>query len=253
MVGNSTHKMKFAPPIVSRWYRFDWQYAVDVSRIPVLQMASLIIAAMPLLLSAKAFLAAIGGSIPLALWLLWPASIAFVLAWTLVNTACPKFIREYRDYGQFKERQHSHRWIVWEFYNNLESLAGWKSIVRETISKGITCNIEDLLDEDARKAFAHFPDQTEDDSVQVFTPINVRRDIYLPIHCDGKQSVLSLQEDDPKLEAKEKELFWILYSQAAKERPHRRKLFWALIFIAITLVAINVAKNIYLGVTHLLV
>lgn len=243
--------MRFVPPVVSRWYRFDWQYAVDVSKIPVLQMASLIIAVMPFLLSSKAFLAAIGGSIPLALWLLWPASIAFVFAWAMVNLACPKFIREYRDYGQFKARGHSHRWIVWEFYNNLESLAGWKGIVRETFSKGITCNVEDLKDEEARKALAHFPEQTEDDSVQVFTPINVKRDIYLPIHCDGKQWVLSLQEEDPKLESKERELFWILYSQAAKERPVRRTLFWILIVLAISLVVINVAKNIFLGVTHL--
>jgi hypothetical protein len=243
--------MKFVPPIVSRWYRFDWQYAIDVSRIPVLSTASLIIAVMPLLLSLKAIIAALGGSIPLSFWLLWPASVSFVSAWALVYLRCPKFIREYRDFGEYKERQHSHRWIVWEFYNNLETLAGWKSIVRETFSKGISCELKDVLDPVAAKELKEFPEQTVDDSVQVFPPINIKRDIYLPIHCDGKEWVLSLQEDDPELLAKEQELFWILYSQAAKERPRWRKAFWMLIFIATTLVTLNVLKNIYFAVKHL--
>lgn len=243
--------LKFRPPAVSRWYRFDWQYAVDVSRIHVLPIASIIIALMPLLLSAKTILAAFGGSIPLTLWLLWPASVCFVMACALVYSVCPKFIREYRDFGQYKHRQHSHRWIVWEFYNNLESLAGWKSIVRETFHKGITCEFKDITDEDARHALANFPQRTADDSVQVFTPINVKRDIYLPMYCDDKPWVLALRENDPDLAFKEKELFWILYAQAAKERPGWRRVFWTLIFISVALVVANVAKNIALAFIHL--
>jgi len=41
----------FKPPMVSRWFRFDWQYAVDVSHIPVLQFASIVIAVTPIVLS----------------------------------------------------------------------------------------------------------------------------------------------------------------------------------------------------------
>ncbi|MFN7137763.1 MAG: hypothetical protein ACK4UN_00325 [Limisphaerales bacterium] len=244
--------MKFIPPAVSRWYRYDWQYAVDVSRIRVLPTASLIIALMPMALSFKSVLDLFGGTIPLSLWLLWPASITFVSAWTLVFAVCPKFVREYRDFGEFKKRQHSHRWIVWEFYNNLESLAGWKTIVRESFLKGIARESEEITDQDAREALAKFPQQTEDDSVQVFPPINVKRDIYLPIYCDGKKWVLFLQEDDPKIEQKEKELFWILYSQAAKERPIWRTIFWVLVIISSLLVASNVFKNIVLAVRQLL-
>jgi hypothetical protein len=244
--------MTFVPPVVSRRYRFDWQYAVDVSRIPVLSTATTVIAVMPLLLSTKAFISLLGGSIPLALLLLWPASLSFVLAWVLLYLRCPKFIREYRDLGQYKERQHSHRWIVWEFHNNLESLAGWENIVRETFSKGITCELKEIQDPEASaEALKQFTARTAVDSVKVFTPINVKRDIYLPILCDGKQWVLSLREDDQKIEAKEKELFWILYSQAAKERPVSRTIFWILVCIAAALVATNVLKNIVLAVIYL--
>jgi hypothetical protein len=84
--------------------------------------------------------------------------------------------------------------------------------------------------------------------VQVFKPINIKRDIYLPIYCDGKEWVLSLQEDDQKLAEKEKELFWILYTQAAKERPCWRFCFWVLVVISGLLVAANVVKNIAFAV-----
>src|SRR5258706_252517 len=124
-----TSLTKFTPPAVSRRYRNDWQFAVDISRMPLLRVASLVIALMPIILSAHKLIDLLGGKIPLSLWLLWPASVCFVLAWALVIIACPKFIREYRDFGQYKARQHSHRWIVWEFFINLESLSGWESIV----------------------------------------------------------------------------------------------------------------------------
>jgi hypothetical protein len=66
----------------------------------------------------------------------------------------------------------------------------------------------------------------------------------LPLCIDGERYVLPLQEDDPKLAEKEKELFWILYTQAAKERPYARGAYWLLVAIAAVLLLINVVKNI---------
>src|SRR6266851_6800683 len=209
--------MTFVPPTVSRWYRYDWQYAVDVSSVSLLQEAALLISLTPIIISiSRAIFPSLGlaDTIPVPLWLLWAASVAFVFAWGLLYLACPKFIREYRDFGQYALRQHSHRWIVWEFYNNLESLSGWESIVRETSPKGLTTEIKHLPKDLVERLGADFAAPATE-VLRVFKPVNIDRDIYLPIDVDGKKIVLPMIENDPALRQKERELFWILYTQAA--------------------------------------
>ena len=233
---------------MSRWYRNDWQYAVDVSRIPLLRPAAFIISLTPTVISvSETLLPSLLGTIPVTLWLLWGASVAFVLAWAVLYLACLKFIREYRDFGQYVHRQHSHRWIVWEFYHNLDSLRGWQGIVRETLPKGLTTEVQHL-DAGAVSNFGAEFSALPINEVRAFRPVNVGRDIYLPIHCDDKKLVLAMYEDDPKLTQKEKELFWILYSQAAKERPVWRTIYWVLITISVLLMSANVIRKIYLVV-----
>src|SRR5712692_5010163 len=193
--------MTFIPPGVSRWYRYDWQYAVDVSSASLLQEAALLISLTPIIISiSKAIFPSLGvvDSIPVPLWLLWGASVAFVFAWALLYLTCPKFIREYRDFGQYALRQHSHRWIVWEFYNNLESLSGWESIVRETSPKGLTTEATQLPKDLIARLGADFA-AAATGQLKVFKPVNIHRDIYLPIHADGKQLVLPMLENDPAL------------------------------------------------------
>jgi hypothetical protein len=56
---------------------------------------------------------------------------------------------------------------------------------------------------------------------------------YLPIYLDNQKIVLLLEEDDKKLFEKEKELFWILYTQAVKEKFFARIIFWVLIYATI--------------------
>jgi hypothetical protein len=246
-------EQEFVPPVVSRWYRYDWQYAVDISHVSVLQKAALLISITPILISVSSTI--FPGlnkldSIPIPLWLLWGASVAFVMAWALYFYACPKFVREYRDFGQYTLRQHSHRWIVWEFYNNLKSLSGWEGIVRETSPKGLTVEASELPDDLVGRLGSDFV-AAPTAKVRVFKPVNIDRDIYLPIHADGKKLVLPMKEGDPALKQKEKELFWILYSQAVKERPIARVVYWILIGVAVLLLAINVIRKIYLVASYL--
>lgn len=239
--------MSWIPPVVSRWYRFDWQYATDISRIPVLSEAALIISITPIVLSlSRSFFPRLAGldTIPIPLWLFWGASVAFVFAVALLYLACPRFIREYRDFGQYAARQHSHRWILWEFYNNIESLSGWENIVRETSAKLLSTDIESVPPALIEKFGQEFAAASR--VARVFTPVNIDRDLYLPMHIDGKKFVLAMREQDTELPQKEKELFWILYSQAAKERPIFRAIYWILIGIAVLLLATNIARKVYL-------
>lgn len=176
--------------------------------------------------------------------------MAFIFARLLYYLGCPTFIREYRDFGQYAARQHSHRWIVWEFYHNLESLAGWRQIVKETSSKCLTVDFEQLPAEMTGRLASEFGDASTED-LKVFSPKNIDRDIYLLICADGKRLALPIREADPDLPKKEKELFWILYSQAAKERPLLRGAYWILLGAAVALVFLTAATKMYLVIHSL--
>lgn len=247
-MANAGHTKDGLIPRVSRWYRYDWQYAADLNKVPLVQEAALLISLTPILvfLSSATFpkVDAPGNS-SLPLWMLWAAATAFVFARLLYYFACPKFIWEYRDFGQYAARQHSHRWIVWEFYHSLKSLSGWQQIVKEISPKGLTADVAQLPAEVGQRLGAAFGD-TPTEELKVLDPVNIDRDIYLPIIVDGKRLALPMREADPDLSKKEKELFWILYSQAAKERPIFRGIYWILVGAAVLLVFLTAVMKIYL-------
>jgi len=251
--------MAYEPPNVSRYFMYDWQFAVDMSKLPLLRPASIVIGFMPLLTKASSTLFGVEIlKVPPSAWIMWWSSVAFIASWVIIRFRCPHIIQHYRHYGEYRIQQHSHRWIVWLFYNTITQMSSWERIVRETLAKGICVRTTDVRPEEvyrlcpcsvrrerqaARAPFSEPPDATV---VHIFYPENVNRDIYVPIHCDGERRVLLLQEDDPKLAAKEKELFWILYSQAAKETPTWRYAFWSLFYLSVGLLGINVLNNVRL-------
>ena len=132
--------------------------------------------------------------------------MAFIFARLLYYFACPKFIREYRDFGQYAARQHSHRWIIWEFYHNLESLAGWRQIVKEISSKCLTVDFDQPPSEVAGRLAPEFSDTPAED-LKVFSPKNIDRDIYLLIYADGKKLALPIREADQICRKKRRNCF----------------------------------------------
>jgi hypothetical protein len=67
----------------------------------------------------------------------------------------------------------------------------------------------------------------------------------MPIWLYGKRFVIVMQENDPALKDKIKELFWILLTQCAKERPYSRIFFWALLGISGFLFFICFLDNVF--------
>lgn len=238
----------YIPPAVSRHYRFDWQYAVDIYRQTSLRLVSLILFVVPLLLDIRDEIPFV---IPLNVWFLWYSSVSFIISLLIITFFCPRFIREYRDFGQYQSRQHSHRWIVWEFHNTIESLQGWKNIVKETVPKGISYKVVDFKDEKIRaEVEKSFNEASVQKDVAIYKPININRDIYMPIELSGEKFVLFLEETDQLLPKKEQELFWILYSQAAKERVIARVIYWIFIYSSAILAFLPILNNIRKVLCH---
>ncbi len=153
-----------APKPVSKYFRFDWNYAARATRVPALRPATFIIAAMPVL---KEFAGPF--QIPMQnMWLLWSASLFSLGALIIFWIRSPAFVKEYQNYEQFRSRGHSHRWIVWEFFHNLYSLSGWESIVHEAQQKHIILSSRALEDTNCFRACPIFPERSGTDNIQIF-------------------------------------------------------------------------------------
>jgi len=239
MVEGHTPVNQFKPKPVSRYFRFDWNYALNVARLPALRPASIIISLMPVLASVMDWL-----SVNIAnVWLLWTASIFFLAGYLILKLRAPPFIQEYQFYSQYESRGHSHRWIVWEFYTNLASLSGWEYIVRETKEKLISVPCDSMSDFEVCRLSPVF-DSLPAQSIHVAPPIQVARDIYLPIRVGDEKLVLPMRESDPELSLKQKELFWILLTQCAKERPIWRTFVWLFFGASGILYLVTVINNV---------
>lgn len=231
------------PVAVSKHFRFDWQFVIALSRLPLLRPAATTISLAPIVLQ-------VAGLTQLQLGnflVLWVASVAFVLAFVVIKLRAPSLIQDYANYRQFDDWGHSHRWIVWLFNHFLRELAQWERIARETVAKKLSREIAE-----GDKLPFELPARTNKDAVEVAKPINESRDIHLPMWIDGKPYLLSMREQDAELAAKVKELFWILYTECAKCRPVSRFLAWFFFAIAVLCVGWTVLSNVEKAVSALL-
>jgi hypothetical protein len=119
------------------------------------------------------------------------------------------------------------------FYNSRADYATDK-VIRETVEKGVTFRTDASLD---ICEFAVCPIMTEvpSSAVLMLQPMNVNRDLYIGIWIDGRRHLLALQEDDPKIEAKTKELFWDMYTNLTSSRRYSRITIWAFYTVSLGL------------------
>ena len=52
--------------------------------------------------------------LPFTWELLWVCSFTYVIALFLYNIVCPRFVKEYSSYAEYKAHMHSPRWIIWQ-------------------------------------------------------------------------------------------------------------------------------------------
>lgn len=207
------------PKTVSRWYNLDWQYVLKVGRTPALKPTAIIIAVAPIVgnIGQVTSISATG------FWLMWGASVSSLVAFIIAFFACPRIIREDETYEDYEKKGHSHRWLVWLFYRNLESFPRPRAQLRELIHKQIAAR----CDEVGGVAVVPIMPAVAPDGERAQKPVNANRDLYMGFWRKRKRYVLTLEEDDPKLAEKSKELFWIIWSALLPSRPAWRFSVWA--------------------------
>jgi len=223
---------------VSEWFRLDWQYILKTGRLPGLKPAAFVLAAMPAVtdIFKIVHLGTIG------FWLIWGAGIASLLALAVTQLRCPALVREYRNFNDYNKVGHAHRWIIWLFYLNRKDYNNAGAVIRETVTKGLTFRADALL---TNSEFAACPIMLSPTSVvSMLAPVNLNRDLYIGIWVDGCRYVLALQENDPKIAIKTKELFWIINTNLFSSRKRSRIAIWFLYIISLALFVVALIINL---------
>lgn len=224
-------------PPVSPNFRFDWGYALRISRFGQLVTVANIVFSGGVLSQALPWPA--GNPSLLAFWL---AAVTFIIGNVILWVRAPIFLKDYGSYKDFEDRGHSHRFIVWEFYHGIPWPKRKMAAVKETIEKGISFPV-DSVPVDGGYTLCPRLGKPTNAELQVQPLVNLRRDIYMPFVSDGRWHVLAMEETDPKLAQKQKELFWIMYVRLASSRPVSRFMVWA--FFAGTLVLAFVSAVLF--------
>lgn len=252
---------------VSRWFRFDWNFAISVSRLTSFASIATILSISAFVLNEDN-LSSFGPRGQIALL----TAIGFYLvAFFLIKTFAPRFLQEYQVYKTYEDQKHSHRWIVWSFLNNFETLKGGARIAEETITKGLSRKPEELFVE----GFANLPDAATrekffakkgrqkttrvegvgDIVATLYPPEIYKRDIYLgiEIHRGAREApgkyILSAREADDELDQKVKELFWVIISEAAKHQRAPRIMAWVSLYAAALSTALFIFSVLFSAVT----
>jgi hypothetical protein len=229
---------------VAKNFRFDWQFLIAASRInSALSLATLF--SLIAILTKFADLINLGTP---ALICFIVAAAGYALAIVIIKTRAPKILQEYPDYKSYDDQKHSHRWILWQFYHGVQTLKNGAKLLQETIEKRLSSDIT-TLPRSRLPLNASFGGTCVTRSVTivqrdgssptydmcVHAPYNFDRDLIMGFtiksSVDGveRKYVLPIREDDPKIELKIKELFWITLTEAAKENPVSRWIAWTLI------------------------
>jgi hypothetical protein len=234
-------KVLIIPRQVSPWFRFDWQYVLATGRLPALKPVAVVLAVAPVVGNLTQVVA-IGTT---GFWLIWAASVTSLIAFGVTRLRCPAFVREYETYEDYSKKGHSHRWIIWSFYLNRFEYSSIDYIIRETISKGLSHSANAIEDV---KLLASTPVMSTPPhagvSIEIMSPLNANRDLYIGFWLEGARYILTIQEDDPKRDEKTRELFWLILSDLLSSRRKSRIIIWAIYGVTLTLSGIALMMNL---------
>nr|WP_319384389.1 hypothetical protein [uncultured Roseibium sp.] len=240
-------------------FKRDWPYLIAASRInSVLSVATLF--SVIAIITRLSNLEDLGAK---ALYVFLSAAATYLLAIAIIKLKAPAILQEFPNYSDFKAQENSHRWILWEFFYGIQALKAGFRLLPQTIFKRLSVNVNSISRSGmpTKKAFEKFAREEEiivrnkekkDEKyiIKLYEPVNFGRDLLIGFSTLDeekveKKYVLPIREDDPHLEAKSKELFWILFTDAAKENPGIRSVAWFLVKLSGFLLILSVVLAVY--------
>jgi hypothetical protein len=238
--------MQYLSTLVLNYFRRDWSDALEAVRTPYVGWIAQVVFSTGFI--AAPFLPLLQFHKPQVLFL-WSASAAYVFALVIFHFRAPLIFSEYRDYAGYHARKHAHRWIIWYLQKHLPVFESPQEVMKETLEKGFS-----LLARDCEVGCCIYrvcPIFSEPLGTQfeVFPPVILNDDIYLPFHFKGRRCVLPVQESDPHRDDRQRQLFWIIFSDCAEARILARLLFWAFYALAVVCLTVSLCLVLYAAFT----
>lgn len=284
---SASNSTGYTPRPVSGLFHYDWNFIQKAVPLKVMTPVSFVVSAAPLYAD---FLSHWFGT-QIGLTLVWMASVCFLLAMAFYAFGCPRFIKQYSCFTDYLDYGHSHRWIVWEFYNSISEPKRWHALTGELQAKGFLKGVSKVPLSAKQRAIAFGVDRAKDfqpgvstsfttwvfnlldrspktvrqriqekglvwrlnlghckdyqcDPIKTFQPLNIGLDIALPIERPDKKFFLYVSHQQDNIELAQKELFWILFTEAARLNDRARTIFWVLFYIAAALYSFGIIVNI---------
>jgi hypothetical protein len=248
---------------VAHNFRSDWQYIIATSRVnSALSLVTMF--------SVLAVVTKFGDLLNLgtaAVYTLLISSILYIVAIAIIKLRAPAFLQDFQDYKAFEDKKNSHRWILWEFYFSLVKLKQGFSLLKESIDKQLSFESRTVKRKQCPVIPLYIGEHLEGEltisprsglkstyKMTAYKPFNFGRDLIMAFTLEEDKVmtryILPLREDDPKCEQKCKELFWIIFTEAAKENKFSRMIAGALIRISMLLFAVALILAVYHALTQ---
>ena len=178
----------------------------------------------------------IGFSLPFNWKLLWGSSLSFVIAYILYLIFCPRFIKTYSNYGNYKSFVHSPRWLAW-------------------VAKDIVTNKKEIHKFFERLSVKNYLKRTEypvKNGHQISLPETLVHEDYSTLYFEYKDNVysLSMPSEIQRLnrEEVERDLFWEIFGRFSSSKIVVRFFIKYLLLISGGLFAFVLYQNIVSGV-----
>lgn len=180
-------------------------------------------------------------TLPFKWELLWMSAVSFVFAYLLYVIFCPKFIKEYSSFGDYKRHMHSPRWLVWLAYNIVKN---YKDQLPRFFERMKT-----------KKYFAeagNIPEEVKLPDVKVQEQQTVLYFKYEEqLYLFGMPIIDSGQFDSAKTEVAEYEIFWEIFGRFSSSQKIVRLVIISLLFVSASLFVIVLTQNIFAGVQYM--
>ncbi len=231
----------------SKWFTHDWNRVIAVSKLPMLRPATTIVALMPILQQ-------LSDRVPISVenaWLLWYSSLSFAVTFIIVRFQAPGFIQDFADYSAYKSQGHSHRWLLWRLKFALHTAHDRDDLLGELIRKDLGIPYVSLTDAQ-KERFKNPPEWPENGKsvgeeklgyIDELFPAG--RDMCLYFWKGDVRHILPIEETGDPCGYRQKELFWIIYTDQAKARPRWRATAWVFIYLAFLLLGLSFINNVW--------
>lgn len=175
-------------------------------------------------------------SLSFTLWVLWLASLFYVIALLIYQFLCPPFIQTYSSFGDYKYYRHSPRWIIWEVMKVLND--------KDEIGKLFTrLETKKYLQKTQKEFSENYVNVEGQQSVAYFKHDGKSYSLALPILKDNK---VDIEETD----LAEQEIFWEIFGRFSTSKKYWRLAIIILLFISLLLFLYTLVEHILTGLNY---